>query len=126
VLKGGAWGDRLYGGADDDLLQGNGGGDYLKGEGGADRLEGGSGFDILIGGAGLDYLLGGSEADTFLANDYDGIMDEIGDYSFAEGDRVDGVTHQVVGLDTIVFDGLNNPLFQLTDYNADIDGIAFV
>ena len=126
TLIGGAWGDRLFGGADNDLLQGNGGGDRLKAEGGNDTLEGGSGFDTLIGGAGLDILLGGTEADTFLATDYDGNTDEIGDYSFAQGDKVDGTYYQVIGLDTFVYDALDNALFQLTAYNADIDGIIFV
>jgi Ca2+-binding RTX toxin-like protein len=69
--------------------------DTLTGNAGANSLWGMDGNDVLIGGAGADALKGGTGADIFV---YKSIADStpaaagrdtIGDFSHAEGDRID-------------------------------------
>jgi Ca2+-binding RTX toxin-like protein len=112
TLNGGPGGDSLDGGADNDTVQGFDGNDTLLGgigndmiSGGAqddalaggegdDTLNGGSGVDTIVGGLGSDRLWGGDGADTFV---FAGIAespagaarDIIGDFSHAQGDRID-------------------------------------
>ncbi|MGY2047801.1 Ig-like domain-containing protein [Methylobacterium sp. JK268] len=94
TLTGNDAANRLYGLDGDDSLRGNAGADRLDGGNGNDYLSGGAGDDTLIGGAGSDTLYGGSGADTFAfqaLSDFGpaSAMDVIGDFSAAEGDRID-------------------------------------
>jgi len=123
TLIGGAGEDKLYGGADMDLLQGNGGADFLLGQEGNDTIEGGGGIDIIIGGLGMDTLTGGADADSFWSTDFASAadIDTITDYSFIDGDSVQGVSFTFDGTDSTVFDGLagsGNAMFVLANYDA--------
>ena len=123
TLIGGEGEDKLYGGADMDLLQGNGGADFLLGQAGADTIEGGAGIDIIIGGLGMDMLTGGADADSFWSTDFATAadIDTVTDYSFVDGDSVQGLSFTVAAGDTTVFDGLGgtgNAVFVLTGYDA--------
>ncbi|MFO1039001.1 MAG: hypothetical protein U1E45_19335 [Geminicoccaceae bacterium] len=103
VIKGLGGDDRLYGlnGADQldggkgyDRLFGGAGADKLLGGDGSDRLFGDGGNDTLTGGKGRDLLQGGTGADHFVFDDGDSGLgtnrnDEIGDFSHAQGDRID-------------------------------------
>jgi hypothetical protein len=79
------------------LAEGQGAGGDLLGGDGDDQLHGGDGDDQLHGGNGVDLLSGGGGADTYyfaaLDSDGDGVpdtnADQIVDYSFMEGDRID-------------------------------------
>jgi len=138
VLIGGALGDVINGGQHEDHLIGNGGADWLVGgddndllEGGSgnDLLEGGNGLDVLAGNAGFDRLLGGAGADHFSAAGFDGVTDRIEDYSFADGDTIEGVSFTFDGIDTLVWDGLagtGNTLFRVQSYDANLSGITLV
>jgi len=91
---GGAGRDRIWGGDGEDRLYGGGGDDRISGDAGADRLFGGKGDDRLTGGEGRDVLFGGAGADVFIfASRFDfaaaDAPDLIGDFSQAEGDRID-------------------------------------
>jgi Ca2+-binding RTX toxin-like protein len=92
--------NRLWGKSGNDQLNGNGGNDLLLGGTGHDRLLGGSGKDTLVGGSGNDVLVGGSGNDvlrgdagkdkfTFFKRQ-DGV-DQIKDFSRAQGDRIEVV-----------------------------------
>jgi Ca2+-binding RTX toxin-like protein len=75
-------------------LTGNVGNNTLSGLAGNDTLNGGDGDDILIGGLGKDTLIGGLGADTFTyLQESIGVgsseLDNIIDFSTAEGDRFD-------------------------------------
>ncbi|MFN3856995.1 MAG: hypothetical protein ACK4RV_04535 [Caulobacter sp.] len=75
-------------------LTGNVGNNTLSGLAGNDTLNGGDGDDILIGGLGKDTLIGGLGADTFTyLQESIGVgsseLDNIVDFSTAEGDRFD-------------------------------------
>jgi Ca2+-binding RTX toxin-like protein len=77
-----------------DTLRGNGGNDVLDGGAGNDYLSGGAGNDILIGGPGTDIMYGGGGADTYVfkaVTDFGpaSAPDQIGDFSSAEGDKID-------------------------------------
>ncbi len=80
-MEGNAGGNRLDGADGHDSLSGFDGDDTLLGGAGADRLEGGLGADSLVGGLGADrfVFLSAAEADG----------DSIGDFSAAQGDRID-------------------------------------
>lgn len=97
-LLGDAGSDKLYGGNGNDLLLGGSGNDQLFGDAGDDRLSGGAGNDRLTGGAGADHMVGGTGADTFIfktlgdfgiGNAGASSFDMIGDFSSAEGDKID-------------------------------------
>ena len=65
--------------------------DALFGGGGDDVLRGDDGDDLLVGGIGADTLEGGGGADTFFFDRgavNDGAIDEIVDFSGAEGDEL--------------------------------------
>lgn len=80
-LGGNSFGNVVIGGA---------GSDRLDGAGGADELRGWAGDDVLDGGAGADKLLGGAGADRFVfASAAEANRDRVGDFSRAEGDRLD-------------------------------------
>ncbi|WP_457787947.1 VCBS domain-containing protein [Pseudomonas sp. PL-6] len=91
LLFGNNGNDTLIGRNDNDLLVGGAGNDSLQGGAGLDTLVGGDGDDILIGGLGNDTLIGGAGADTFVFAETTGAsnLDQILDYSFAEGDKLD-------------------------------------
>lgn len=88
--------DRLQGGPDGEVITARGGGDVVDGGGGGDTIRGGRGADRLLGGRGADWLsgdrdddliTGGPGADVFHSSAGAG-LDEITDFSPAEGDRV--------------------------------------
>jgi Ca2+-binding RTX toxin-like protein len=77
-----------------DTLRGNAGNDVLDGGAGNDYLSGGAGNDTLIGGPGADTMYGGDGADTFVfksVSDFGtgSALDLIGDFSSAQGDKID-------------------------------------
>ncbi len=98
---GGAGDDSITGNSADNILGGKGGNDILRGLGGDDRIWGDDGDDILIGGTGKDRMWGGAGADTFVVGEPEvfdpldnstsswWIADNIFDFSFAEGDKID-------------------------------------
>ncbi|WP_315760412.1 calcium-binding protein [Sphingomonas sp. Y38-1Y] len=85
--------DIIYGNEGNDDLHGQDGNDRLVGGVGQDELYGGKGNDVLIGGPGADYLTGGEGADRFvyqeIPKDAYGAVENILDFSYAEGDRID-------------------------------------
>ena len=86
VLSGGVEGDVLRGGKDADSLSGFAGDDWLFGDLGDDVIHGGKGSDYLDGGLGRDALWGDQGADVFRLS---AGSDLIGDFSAAEGDRIE-------------------------------------
>lgn len=82
---------------------GNGLDNSLVGNSGANTLMGGDGNDFISGGAGKDVLYGGNGADTF----------------FFEGatmfSAVDTIMDYQLGVDTIFFDALIDPLLQVSE-----------
>jgi Ca2+-binding RTX toxin-like protein len=94
-LIGGDGNDSIGGGSESDYLEGDAGNDALNGGSGRDFLYGDSGNDSLRGGSGTDDLYGGSGADRFVFDDgeFGGMSrstaDYIGDFSRAEGDKID-------------------------------------
>ena len=83
---GGIEGDVLRGGKDADSLDGFAGDDWLFGDLGDDVIHGGKGSDYLDGGLGRDALWGDQGADVFRLS---AGSDLIGDFSAAEGDRIE-------------------------------------
>ena len=68
--------------------------DTIRGNAGTNELFGNRGDDVLIGGAGQDLTVGNAGADRFVFADGDvssklATADLIGDFSRAEGDRID-------------------------------------
>lgn len=96
-LYGGTGADELWGGANADYLEGGSGNDKLFGDNdggtvGNDTLSGGDGNDTIEGSGGADRAFGGAGADTFVfrhQTDFGGHPDYIGDFSRAEGDKID-------------------------------------
>lgn len=90
-----------------DIIGGTDTGNVLRGLGGSDELYGFGGDDALAGGRGADFLHGGSGADRFVYNNLNesgnGGLDLIGDFSSAEGDRID--FSGINGSDNFVFLG---------------------
>jgi Ca2+-binding RTX toxin-like protein len=88
-------GDTINGAAGDDIVKAGAGNDLISGGAGNDQLSGGGGNDTLVGGAGHDELTGGSGADVFRFNlvsesgTVAGAMDQIMDFSHADGDHID-------------------------------------
>jgi Ca2+-binding RTX toxin-like protein len=95
TLSGNAISNVIEGGDGFDYLYGYGGGDVLRGGNGNDWIEGGEGADHLTGGNGLEMLRGGTGADVFswFATSETGTKtyqsDQVRDFNFAEGDRID-------------------------------------
>ncbi|MCA9204608.1 MAG: peptidoglycan DD-metalloendopeptidase family protein, partial [Planctomycetales bacterium] len=98
--------DNISGFHGNDLISGGDGDDRLMGYEGRDVLHGGAGDDFLIGSGGApdssgDTLTGGSDADTFYFRGGDApesgalgavsiqSLDQVTDYNYADGDRVD-------------------------------------
>jgi Ca2+-binding RTX toxin-like protein len=83
--KGNGLDNAIYGGTGNSTLDGAGGDDYIVGNSGRDRI---------IGGAGADFVFGEGNADTFAFVSYGDFasspeIDTIGDFSRAEGDKID-------------------------------------
>lgn len=91
---GNALDNEIVGNAGANDLFGFDGNDQLVGDnrrfkgGDADTLYGGNGNDTLLGGQGTDTLWGGAGADAFVFLTPDDGRDEIGDFQFAEGDKI--------------------------------------
>ena len=112
VLTGGEGDDTLIGGAGNDTLHGNGGDDTLFGGAGDDELFGGDGEDVLVGGSGANELTGGGDGDVFVFTKAaldDGLLDQVLDYSFADGDALDL---------TALFDAQGGDLGEFVAYDA--------
>lgn len=75
----------------DDSLVGGTGSDTISGGAGSDVLEGGAGADTLIGGAGDDTLRGDGGADRFVfsTSTAQGGLDDVIDFTVADGDVID-------------------------------------
>ncbi len=106
-VRGGRDNDLVYGGiGNDPHVNGNIGNDTVYGDDGDDGVFGGQNEDVLYGGAGADTLsgdlgndtlFGGAGADVFVFR-ANGGADRVGDFSAAEGDRIQiatGVTWTV-------------------------------
>ena len=95
TLYGRGGNDSMFGNNGLDKLFGEAGDDFLSGIDGNDVLYGGDGIDTLIGGAGIDTLWGGTGADRFQLTAVGdsgatrATADIIGDFSRAQGDRID-------------------------------------
>ncbi|MBU2960341.1 family 16 glycosylhydrolase [Citreicella sp. C3M06] len=101
-LNGGGSDDVIAGLAGNDNIKGRDGNDWLLGDAGNDTMKAGAGDDTLVGGLGADALTGEAGADLFLitAADLDGSIDDIKDFTGAEGD--------VIELRDIIPDGLSD------------------
>jgi beta-glucanase (GH16 family) len=95
-VVGGKDDDVLFGDAGDDIVYGNIGRDYnfggagndiVRGGQNNDYLDGGTGNDWLSGDRGDDFVIGGPGADIFHTFS-DAGTDEVADFNYAEGDRV--------------------------------------
>ena len=145
ILYGEDGNDMLIGGHGDDVVDGGAGNDYINawdgnntllgGDGndeiwggvGIDTIQGGAGSDILDGHYGQDELWGGTGADHF-SNSLDAsIFDVVRDYSFAEGDTVEGHHYDVDAYGhTHIYDVNNAEVLVLTDYDAFSLGITLI
>ena len=77
----------IAGGLENDVLHGEDGHDTFWSGAGNDIVYGGAGNDLIYGSAGNDHFYGEAGADTFIFEPGWGV-DEIMDFSFAEGDRL--------------------------------------
>jgi Ca2+-binding RTX toxin-like protein len=134
TIDGGSGGsDFLVGGQGNDSITGHTGGNQILGNLGNDTLVGGSGQDIIRGGQGDDVIIagsgnqyisgdlgndtetGGSGADLFHGSQNIG-LDEITNFSYAKGDRVEldpgtvVVSMTQVGANTVVDMGGGNQM----------------
>lgn len=84
VVSGSRFNDNLVATSDNEII---------LGLGGRDRIYAGAGDDTIDGGKGRDMLWGEAGADTFTFGNKNG-MDDIKDFSFADGDKIDlsGIT----------------------------------
>jgi Ca2+-binding RTX toxin-like protein len=93
IVRGQQGNDLLFGSTGSDQINGGIGNDLIWGNGGDDVLAGDAGNDTLYGGSGSDVLTGGSGGDIFVFSSYTesapGRSDQITDFNFAQGDRVD-------------------------------------
>ena len=126
--------DTIVGNWSDNWYDGNDGNDRMIGGAGNEWLNGGDGNDLVDGGLGNDYMIGGAGADTFYVAPGTG-QDEIEDFTFADGDRIDiqafGYTSVAditdnggsitPGTDTVIAFGSGE---QVTLYGFDISSLA--
>ena len=82
---GNALGNTIYGNGFGCTLSGLDGADYLVGGAGVDKITGGTGGDLIYGQAGADRFLFNTTADFGTGAG----LDAIGDFSQADGDRID-------------------------------------
>ena len=106
LIYGDAGNDIVYGNLGNDTVLGGDGADWVRGGQGDDSISAGAGDDLVWGDRGNDTISGGGGADrfSFFAG---GGVDQVIDFSYAEGDRVvleGGPTYTVaqVGADTVV------------------------
>lgn len=95
-LRGSAFGDGLYGDNNGNLLDGFDGNDVIVGRAGANSMLGGAGNDRLYSGRDADSIDGGADLDAvFYAYSDAGVevdlLDGVGRFGFAEGDRLTAV-----------------------------------
>lgn len=83
--KGNALANTIFGGSGNCTLDGAGGADYIVGSTGKDRIIGGAGADLVYGQGGADTFAFVSTADFAASPD----IDTIGDFSRAQGDKID-------------------------------------
>ena len=115
-MVGGQGDDSLVGGGGfQDIVLGNLGNDTLVAGSQANVLRGGQGDDVITGGAGNDFIsgdlgndteTGGAGADIFHGSPNVGV-DQINDFSYAQGDRVEldpGTTYTLsqIGANTVI------------------------
>jgi len=112
---GGDGGTMLLGSRFNDKLSGTSDDEIIRGFAGRDRIYAGAGDDHIDGGKGRDTLWGQDGADIFAFTGKNG-MDDIADFSFADGDRID--LSGVKGI-TSYADLMNNHFFSL-------DGEAYI
>jgi Ca2+-binding RTX toxin-like protein len=123
-LVGGQGNDLITAHHTDNLILGNLGNDTLHAGDGQDVLRGGQGDDVIFAGAGHDYLsgdlgndteTGGTGPDLFHGSQTIG-MDEITNFSYAKGDRVEldpgtnVVSETQVGANTVIDMGGGNQM----------------
>jgi Ca2+-binding RTX toxin-like protein len=72
-----------------DRVAGGAGNDVIFGGAGEDQLFGDAGNDVITSGPGADRMFGGAGADTFAFLVAPDISDFIGDFSRAQGDKID-------------------------------------
>lgn len=122
-VVGGKDNDQLFGDSGIDIVWGNLGNDTCRGGDDRDQVRGGQGNDVVYGEGGSDYVsgdrgndtvYGGAGADWFHGSQDQGI-DQIMDFSLAEGDRMlldPGTTYAVsqVGADTVLDMGNGNQM----------------
>lgn len=106
ILLGSRFNDQLSGTADDEVI---------RGLAGRDKIHAGAGDDHIDGGKGRDTLWGQDGADIFAFSGKNG-MDDIADFSFADGDRIDLSGVKAI---TSYADLMNNHFFSL-------DGEAYI
>jgi serralysin len=106
---GGDSGSILLGSRNNDNLAGTADNEVIRGLAGRDKIYAGAGDDHIDGGKGRDALWGEDGADTFAFGGKNG-MDDINDFSFADGDRID--LSGVKGI-TSYADLMNNHFFSL-------------
>lgn len=110
--------DYLHGSGGKDILYGGDGNDSVNGGSGSDKLYGEDGDDILDGGSSGDDLYGGSGADTFLFKAATALssIDDVHDFSLAEGDKLD-ISDLLQGYDPLT--DVITDFIQVTDNGTD-------
>jgi Ca2+-binding RTX toxin-like protein len=113
--------DSLSGLDGDDVLDGGADNDALYGGAGADDLVGGLGGDLLDGGNGADAMAGGAGDDTYIVDDLNDVITELG----SEGsDRVRSTVSFTLGanLENLVLEGAGDIAGTGNGLNNVLDG----
>lgn len=102
VVGGDNAGDLILGTRRNNTLRGTDADETIRALGGKDKIFAGAGDDTLEGGAGRDLLSGQAGADIFKFANKNG-QDDIKDFSFADGDRIDlSAITAITGFDDLV------------------------
>jgi Ca2+-binding RTX toxin-like protein len=109
--------EQIRGNNNVDTMTGDTGDEIFDGRGNDDVLNGGGGADILIGNTGDDTLTGGAGADTFVFRPGDG-FDEITDFNFGDGDRIDVTAFGFATAADFSIDGATSPGNLIIDFNG--------
>jgi Ca2+-binding RTX toxin-like protein len=109
--------EQIRGNNNVDAMTGDTGDEIFDGRGNDDVLNGGGGADILIGNTGDDTLTGGAGADTFVFRPGDG-FDEITDFNFGDGDRIDVTAFGFATAADFSIDGATSPGNLIIDFNG--------